>query len=143
MRPPSTEEPLSPAPMMKATFWPGAISTTPPTGEGGRPPPVSGCPIVPSGWVLFGVPPKKLNPYARASPRLETHALVAAIGLFVEKYVVPATVSGEFTTFSPVARLRYQPLHIGGVQTHTPPAQVSAAALMPAGAWGGSESACT
>ena len=48
--------------MMKATFWPGAISTTPPTGDGGRPPPVRGWPIVPSGWVLFGVPPKKLNP---------------------------------------------------------------------------------
>jgi hypothetical protein len=34
------------------------------------------------------------------------------VGLLVEKYVVPATVSGEFTTFSPTARSRYQPLQV-------------------------------
>ena len=61
-----------------------------------------------------------------------TQALVAEIGLLVEKNVVPATVSGEFTTFSPVARLRYQPLHIGGEQMHKPPVQVPVAAVMPA-----------
>src|SRR4051812_2845725 len=100
-------------PMQKATASPPSLpsglprSTTPPTGEGARPPPTSTVEIDDPGE---GAPVRKPTWYCLASPRFESHEPTAGgVGLLVAKYVKPATVSGELTTFSPTAISKNQP----------------------------------
>src|SRR5260221_14543680 len=112
-------DPPAPLPMTKSTFLPLSSSTTPPTGDGGRRPPVrttarSLAFFVPS--LLrssAAVPVRKFTAYARATPRFTEQTPTdpaAADGWLVEKNVVPAMESGALITFSPAASARYHPL---------------------------------